>query len=161
VFTIVALTENELTEHDVDRLSHLHDPQPVRVHVLIPLHRQQNRLVEVIDDVALGHLDSALHGSSSEQSPESDEVHFRAALDASVAALTAAGVQADGALVHDDDTVAATADVAARLGADEVIVIAEPHPVEDTFKRDWASQLRDRLELPVLHVVAGTDWVLS
>jgi hypothetical protein len=40
-------------------------------------------------------------------------------------------------------------------------VVTPPHPVEDGLHRDWASRLRDELELPVLHIVSGTDRVIS
>jgi hypothetical protein len=45
--------------------------------------------------------------------------------------------------------------------ADEVIVVTPPHIVETGLHRDWASRLRDALQLPVLHVVSGTDRVLG
>ena len=33
----------------------------------------------------------------------------------------------------------------------------DPHAVEDTFRRDWASKARDALDLPVLHLSRGTS----
>ncbi len=53
MFTIIAVTEKQLTPHDVQRLTHLHDPDPVTVHVVVPFH--QGGLVESLDDLALGH----------------------------------------------------------------------------------------------------------
>ena len=47
-----------------------------------------------------------------------------------------------------------------RLNAREVVVVTEPHAVEDTFHRDWASKAREVLGLPVLHLYAG-DWRLG
>jgi hypothetical protein len=51
---------------------------------------------------------------------------------------------------------AATADA-----SDEIVVVTPPHLVESGLHRDWASRLRDELSLPVLHVVSGTDRVVS
>jgi hypothetical protein len=47
-----------------------------------------------------------------------------------------------------------------RLHASEVIVVTEPHAVEDTFHTDWASRARETLGVPVLHMYAG-DWRLG
>jgi hypothetical protein len=47
-----------------------------------------------------------------------------------------------------------------RLGAQEVVVVTEPHAVEDTFHTDWASRAREALGVPVLHMYAG-DWRLG
>jgi hypothetical protein len=51
---------------------------------------------------------------------------------------------------------AATADA-----SDEIVVVTPPHLVESGLHRDWASRLRDDLALPVLHIVSGTDRIVS
>ena len=38
-----------------------------------------------------------------------------------------------------------------------VVVVTDPHAVEDTFRQDWASKARDALDLPVLHLYRGTS----
>lgn len=158
MFTIVTLTENALTAHDVDRIAHLHDPEAVRVHLVVPVNPQHNRLVEALDDVALGRLGRAVRGDDTP--PEQAELAAREALEVSVAALHEAGVEADGELLQGEPAAAVVA-VVHRLGADEVIVVTEPHLVEESLRRDWASRLRDDLDKPVLHVVAGTDRVVG
>ena len=40
-------------------------------------------------------------------------------------------------------------------------MVTPPHLVEAGLHRDWASRLRDELALPVLHIVSGTDRVIS
>jgi hypothetical protein len=160
VFTIVVLTENALTSHDVDRLAHLHDPDPVRLQVLVPVGARHNRIVEALDDVALGRLGRAVRGSEEEAAPETAEVEARTSLDSSIRDLRLAGIEADGALAA-DDVVAAVAQAVRDLGADEVIVVTEPHLVEESLHRDWASKIREAVDLPVLHIVAGTDRVVS
>ncbi|NHC46115.1 indole-3-glycerol phosphate synthase [Motilibacter aurantiacus] len=159
MYTILVLTEDALTPHDVERVAHLHDPEPVQAHVLVPVDTHRNRLVEALDDVALGRLAEAVR----EPGPSSpDEARRRAqqALDASVTALATAGVSATGALTG-DDPVDEAAVAANELGVDEVIVVTEPHFVEETVRRDWASRLREASGLPLLHVIAGTDRVVS
>ena len=51
--------------------------------------------------------------------------------------------------------------MARRVGADEVIVVTEPHLLETAFRRDWAARIEASLDLPLLHVVAGTDRVVG
>jgi hypothetical protein len=156
VFTIVLLTEHALTDHDVARVAHLHDPEPVQVHVLVPVEAERNRIVEALDEIALGQLREAV--TESGQPPEQAHVAAENALARSLSALRLAGVTAEGELVR-ADPVRATAARAQELDADEVIVLTPPHFVEETFHRDWASRLRSTLRRPVLHVVAGTDRV--
>jgi hypothetical protein len=74
--------------------------------------------------------------------------------------LASIGATVRGSVTGSDPVPAALE--AVRLdSSDEVIVVTPPHPVEDGLHRDWASRLRDELDLPVLHVVAGTDRVIS
>jgi len=60
-----------------------------------------------------------------------------------------------------DHPVPAVVEIVRRLNADEVVVLTEPHLVTDLIRRDWATRLRHELDLPVLHVVLGTDQVVS
>lgn len=158
MLTTVLLTEDALAEHDVQRVAHLHDPEPVRVHVLVPVDTRHNRLVEALDDLALGRLRDAV-SDSGEEPPEQARVRALGDLERSVSALRVAGLEADGSLAGDDPVVDVVR-VARDLDADEVIVITEPHLVEESLRRDWASRIRSELGRPVLHVVAGTDRVV-
>lgn len=158
MYSIVLLTEDVLTEHDVTRVVQLHDPEPVHVHVLVPVDTKHNRLVEALDDIALGQLRDATHDTGSAP-VEQARVAAGTAMEASVSALQLAGLEADGALV-DDDPVAATIAAARERAADEVLVVTEPHLVETTLRRDWGSRIRSSLDRPVLHFVADTDRVV-
>ncbi len=158
MLTTVLLTEDALSDHDVERLAHLHEPEPVRVHVLVPVDTRHSRLVEALDDLALGRLREAVTDSGA-QPPEQARVRAQADLERSVSALRLAGVEAQGALVG-DDPVDDVVRVVEELDADEVVVVTQPHLVEETLRRDWASRLRSAVQRPVLHVVAGTDRVV-
>jgi hypothetical protein len=127
------------------------------VHAVVPVETDRG-LVDALDDVALGHLRQA----TDTQAPEPTQARARAeqALSATVEALRGAGLDADGELAA-DDPVADVLAAARRLDADEVVVVTEPHLIEETLRRDWASRVRHDLDRPVLHVVAGTDRVVS
>lgn len=153
------LIEDALLTADVDRILALRaDDAPAAYHVLVPVDTERNLLVAMLDDLALGDLRHALRETRSKRSKDNAEAEAQHALDATVGALRAAGAQADGALTPDDPVPAVRATVE-RLGADEVYVVTEPHLVEESFNRDWASRARGDVGVPLLHVFSGTDRV--
>ena len=157
--TILLLSETTLSEHDVRRIAELHGDEPIEVHLLVPADAQHNRLIEALDEVALGRLRDAIDDED-DPTPEQAEQDAMHAVNASLDLLRAAGVTARGSVTGSNPVPAAKE--AARLDAsDEVIVVSPPHPVESALHRDWASRLRDGLDLPVLHIVSGTDRVIS
>jgi hypothetical protein len=157
VYTILLLSESTLTEHDVRRIGELHGTDELSVHLLVPADAEHNRLIEALDEIALGRLGDGHDSASTPEQAELDAMH---AVNASIDLLTAAGIAARGS-VTGSDPVPAAVEAARGDDPDEVIVITPPHVVESGLHRDWASRLRDELALPVLHVVAGTDRVIS
>lgn len=161
MITIVLLTEKALSEHDVARMAALHGDDPVRIHVVIPAHGDFGGVEEAVDDIAKTHFREALHEEDAQATPEQLASVAHQELASSVAALKAAGVaEVDGEVV-DKHPVNAVTGIATTLGADEVVVFTEPHLVADWTRRDWATRLRHKLHLPVLHVVLGTDQVVG
>ncbi len=156
--TILLLSETTLTDHDVHRIAELHGVEAIDVHLLVPADAEHNRLIEALDEVALGRLRDAL--DDDEPTPEQAEHDAMHAVNTSLAALQAAGVSARGS-VTGSDPVPAAIEAVSKDAVDEVIVVTPPHPIEAGLHRDWASRLRDELDLPVLHVVSGTDRVIS
>jgi hypothetical protein len=158
VYTILLLTEDALTEHDARRVAELHGTDDVTVHLLVPADAEHNRLIEALDEVALGRLRDALDDDEpTPQQAEQDAMHD---VNASLDLLTGLGLDARGSITGSDPLPAAV-EAATADGSDEVIVVTPPHLVESALHRDWASRLRDKLRLPVLHVVSGTDRVIS
>ena len=149
VFTSVLMIEKAMTSADVEFVTTLHGDEPVAFHVLLqPRGDQADRLLRAIDDIALGELDEA---GREHETPEGEDARSvgRQALDVSVTALRASGSVADGRLVEDHPLDALKAMVA-EVGADEVIVLTDPHYVEEFFHRDWASRARHKVGVPVL-----------
>jgi hypothetical protein len=159
VYTILLLTEETLTEHDVARVSQLHGDDKVHVHLLVPADTSHNRLVEALDEVALGRLREAVQdsGNATPQQAEQDAMH---AVNASIDLLRTFGIGAKGS-VTGDDPVPAAVEAVSQFDVDEVVVVTPPHLVKEALHRDWASRLRDRVDRPLLHFVAGTDRVVS
>jgi hypothetical protein len=108
-----------------------------------------------MDDVALGELDEV--GREGEV-PEGDEARGPAevALQQALQALRDAGSEAVGQVVEKHPLDVLTTVVADRK-ADEVIVLTAPHYVEEFFHRDWASQARHKVGVPVLKLFAHSE----
>lgn len=155
--TVLVLTEDSLTAADVHHITGLHAEERVDYRVLVPADTERNLLVSVIDHLGLGELREALDEVlGREPAPEQVKAEAHEQLALSVEAFRAAGAVADGSVVA-DDPIPALAEEVARGGVREIVVVTYPHAVEDTFHRDWASRARDRLQVPVLHLYAGTS----
>lgn len=154
--TITVLSEEALTDWDAGRLVQVHAGEDVAYRVLVPADVKRNLLSDVLDHLSLLELREALDAARGrDDSP--DAVEAGQALATSLAALRGTGATADGAVVEGDPLDAVRKDVAA--GASEVFVVTQPHAVEDTFHRDWASRARDEFGVPVLHFYAGTNYL--
>jgi hypothetical protein len=159
VYTILMVTEDALGGHDVNRVAQLHGDEPVTVHLLVPADTKHNALIEALDEVALGRLRDALDDSD-DATPAQAEQDAMHAVNASIEALRQAGIEARGS-VTGNDPVPAAIEAVTTFDVDEVIVVTPPHLVEEALHRDWASRLRDKVKVPLLHFVAGTDRVVS
>ncbi|MEU6658406.1 indole-3-glycerol phosphate synthase [Streptomyces sp. NPDC046821] len=149
MFTSVLMIEKALTSADVEFVTTLHGDEPVTFHVLIqPRGDQADRLLRAIDDVAMGELDDAAKEGEVPEGADAAELGEQA-LEVSLTALHQAGCEAEGRLVEDHplDALKALVD---EIGADEVIVLTDPHYVEEFFHRDWASRARHKVGVPVL-----------
>lgn len=156
MFTSVLMIEKALTSADVEFVTTLHSDEPVTFHVLLqPRGDQADRLLRAIDDVALGELDEAVREG---EVPEGQDAVGPAeqALQVSLLALRAAGSEATGRLIE-DHPLDALQELVDDARADEVIVLTEPHLVEEFFHRDWASRARHKVGVPVLKLFAHSE----
>ena len=157
--TITVLTEEALSDWDAARLLQVHDGDEaggIDYHVLVPADVRRNLLADVLDHLSLLELREALDAARG-QDDAPDRLEADAALQASLAALKGRGATADGQVITGDPLDAVRRDVTG--GATELFVVTQPHAVEDTFHRDWASRARESLGVPVLHFYAGTNYL--
>ncbi|WP_055535802.1 hypothetical protein [Streptomyces graminilatus] len=149
MFTSVLMIEKALTSADVEFVTTLHGDEDVTFHVLLqPRGDQADRLLRAIDDIALGELDEAAH---ERETPEGDDAAAlgERALEVSLTALRGVGHEAVGQIVE-DHPLDALRGLVDEVDADEVIVLTDPHYVEEFFHRDWASRARHKVGVPVL-----------
>jgi hypothetical protein len=150
------MIEKPLTPEDVEFVTSLHGDDAVSFIVLMqPRGDQADVLLRAIDDVAMGELKEA---SREGEEPEGKEARRPAeeALAESLAGLRGQGSQATGQVIekHPLDRLRAVVEDSA---ADEVIVLTEPHYVEEFFHRDWASRARHKVGVPVLKLFAHSE----
>ncbi|MFE2989377.1 indole-3-glycerol phosphate synthase [Streptomyces sp. NPDC059262] len=149
MFTSVLMIEKALTSADVEFVTTLHGDEEVAFHVLLqPRGDQADRLLRAIDDVAMGELDDAAKEKDVPEGQDATEPAEQA-LQVSLTALHQAGCAAEGRLVE-DHPLDALKSLVDEIGADEVIVLTDPHYVEEFFHRDWASRARHKVGVPVL-----------
>jgi hypothetical protein len=154
---VIVLTEEALKPVDVDKIASLHagDDEPETYRVLVPADTKRNMLSTFLNHLSLFEMREALDAL---KPVNRDEAHAdaRTALAQSLAEFEQRGLTVTGEVTADDPMLTLVEEVR-RLNAREVVVVTEPHAVEDTFHKDWASKAREVLGLPVLHIYAG-DW---
>ncbi|MCD0483087.1 indole-3-glycerol phosphate synthase [Streptacidiphilus sp. ASG 303] len=149
MFTTVLMIEKALSEADIETVTTLHGEEEVSFVVLMQPRGRQDELLRALDDVALGHLEQAMHERGEDEGATPADQALAHTLDR----LRAAGAQAVGHVVA-DNPLGILRTVVEDTKADEVIVLAAPHFVEEFFHRDWASRARHRAGVPVLKLFA-------
>ncbi|GHH81221.1 hypothetical protein GCM10017771_02590 [Streptomyces capitiformicae] len=148
-FTSVLMIEKALTSADVEFVTTLHGDEQASFHVLLqPRGNQADRLLRAIDDLALGELDEAAREGETPEGEQARDEGERA-LEVSLQALRGTGSSAEGRLIEDHPLDALKA-LVEEVDADEVLVLTDPHYVEEFFHRDWASRARHKVGVPVL-----------
>ncbi|MEO7447846.1 MAG: hypothetical protein ABI336_06175 [Humibacillus sp.] len=156
--TIIIVTEEPLKSVDVDKILALHDGEPTNYRVLVPADTQRNVLASFLNHLSLFEMREALE-SLRPVDRDGARAEAAEALATTLAELLAHHVSATGEITG-DDPLPTLLEAVGRLEVSEVVVVTEPHALEDTFHTDWASKARERLGLPVLHMYAG-DWRLG
>ena len=155
---VVILTEEALSAADVNKIVALHAEETATYRVLVPADTERNMLSAFLNHLSLFEMREALD-SLRPVNRDHARVDAETALRLTLEEFESRGIAATGEVTA-DDPIPAVEEAVARLDAREVVVVTEPHAVEDTFHTDWASKAREQLGLPVLHMYAG-DWRLG
>jgi hypothetical protein len=157
-YDVVLLVEQTLTDVDARQVRSLHEglDQPVTYHVLLPVEDAAARIEAAMGSVT-GH-DLVSGPSIAVPPPDLAEIaqesrdQANADLEASLAALRAAGARATGQVVTEHPIDALAAKVA-EVDGREAIILTQPHVVAEFFHVDWSSQARRKIGVPVLHLL--------
>jgi len=149
VYTIVLVAEKALTQGDVEDVMGLHEGEDaLRFVVLLPADVERHRFVAALDDLVFGRFREAAHEAEHGEATED----ARAALEETVQRLRSAGAEVHGHLAP-ADPVKLLRESVTEHDADEVIVLTEPHWVEEALHRDWTSRARHNVGVPVLRLL--------
>jgi hypothetical protein len=157
-YDVVLLIEQAMTGADARQVRSLHEglDEPVTYHVLLPVDDAAARIEAAMGSVS-GHdlvpgpslgVPPADLGEIARESKEK----ANADLDATLAALKAAGADAKGQVVS-DYPIAALAAKVAEVDGREAIILTRSHVVAEFFHVDWTSQARRKIGVPVLHLL--------
>jgi hypothetical protein len=157
-YDVVLLVEQELSELDARQVCSLHEEveEPVRYHLIMPVEDAAARVESGVGSLGAGEVLAAPALAMSSESVEEMQQDLlakcRAAVDASVALLTAEGATAAGTPIAAGPIEALAAKVA-EVDAREAIILTRPHVVAEFFHVDWTSRARRKLGVPVLHLL--------
>lgn len=128
--------------------------------VLIPVEDAASRVEATIGTLATSEVlgTSSLYFGSDDLERIRQEVleSSRAALAASLDALRAAGVAADGEVTA-IDPLDRLCELVAERRARKVVMLTRPHLVAELLHVDWTSRARKRLDVPCVHLLAHDD----
>lgn len=161
-YAVVLLVEQALTAVDATQVRSLHqelDDDPtieVIYHVLLPMADAAAAV-----EASLGVIGGA-DLITPPMTPTPDEInHLREEyreqaqrdLDASTAALAAAGAHLGDAEIVTTPPVDALIEKVRAVDGREAIILTRPHVVAEFFHVDWTSRARRKLGVPVLHLL--------
>lgn len=156
--TTMLVIEKTINSHDLEYVVGLHADnvadgmEPESYVVVVPVGKEQGKVLATLDDLALGNFKGAEEDSHDEPLNEA-VVAARTVMTDTVAAFQGADRQATGELLV-GPPVDGLKEIAAKHGVDEIIVLTVPHLVEEFFHRDLASRLRKATDLPTLRLLA-------
>ena len=159
-YTVVLLVEQALSNTDAARVRSLHDElrdegQEVRYRVLLPVEDAAARIEAAMGAVSADTMTTPrlpLDPEAVETVREESERQSSRELQATLAAMRAAGATADGAVV-DDDPIQALAAAVREVDGREAIILTRSHVVSEFFHVDWTSRARRKIGVPVLHLL--------
>jgi len=156
-FDVVLLVEESLSDADARQIRSLHEglPESVTYHVLLPV-EDAAAAVEAAMGGMMGHdvVPGPRIGMPEvdlEAVREDSQNRAQHQLDATLAALRAAGAEVTGELVS--DPIDALAAKVGEVDGREAIILTRPHVVAEFFNVDWTSQARRKIGVPVLHLL--------
>lgn len=157
---LLVVTEATLGPTEIENINIVapRDEDGDEVRVLVPTALPKHLWLEFLDQLALLDFEEALYVvSHAEKGPATLESDAREILEGSLTVLSDAGFDARGRVAQGDPLAAMREEVA--NGIDQVLIITEPHPVEDTLNIHWSNEAERTLGVPVLHLYWGTGHV--
>ncbi|MGZ4447045.1 MAG: hypothetical protein ACXVWZ_10555 [Nocardioides sp.] len=157
-YPVVLLVEQALTAADAAQVRSLHESieEPVVYHVLMPMEDAAARIESAMGSLSAGEVlgspAMAMNDVDLEAVRKDCAERSSADLDATLAALAAAGATAQGCVVTGPPIDALAAKVT-EVDGREAIILTRSHVVAEFFHVDWTSRARRKIGVPVLHLL--------
>jgi hypothetical protein len=158
-YHVVLLVEQALTSADAAQVLSLHEgiDEAVTYHVLFPMEDAAARIEASMGSLAAGEVMASPAMAMREIDIEAvrKDCQERSArdLDATLAALRAAGaVDPEGEVVS-QPPIDALATKVSQVDGREAIILTRPHVVAEFFHLDWTSRARRKIGVPCLHLL--------
>ena len=156
-FDVVLLVEEAMTDADARQVRSLHEglDESVTYHVLLPV-EDAAAAVEAAMGGMMGHdivpgPQIGMPEVDLEAVQKDSRTRAQHQLEATLAALRAAGADVSGELVS--DPIEALAAKIVEVDGREAIILTRPHVVAEFFNVDWTSKARRKIGVPVLHLL--------
>jgi hypothetical protein len=166
MYEVVVLIEAPLADIDARQLAELYGviPDPTHLHVLLPVADAPTHIESVLaslsDGAGVPGKESPISAEEIVRSSPDDhsaiEADARVGLNHTLERLRSHGFDVDGELVEDEPLVALESIVSER-NSDEVVIMTRTHVVSQFLHKDWGSEARKHLDVPVLHLLERTD----
>jgi hypothetical protein len=153
MFSVALLIERQLNALDADQIIALHEglDDTVHYHLLLPVENSSDVLI-----ASMGSLGGQVVPAGDPETADSVQQEVKKIgqneLEESAALLSDRGQDVTATLTEDDPIDALLALVQAT-GADEVIILTEPHVVKEFLQIDWTSRAQRKLDVPSIHLL--------
>lgn len=158
---IIVVTECPMTKTDVKNLLSLYKSSEYSFSIIQPPQESKNLLVEILDHLMLLELKEILNDVSQKNKfSQTTEKSAENNLETTIKILEKYKINFT-AQITKLNPIVAIAEEMKKTFATAVVIITQPHAVEDSFHTDWASKAQKKLGIPILHVYSGTSFIVD
>lgn len=157
---IIIVTECSLTETDIKNLLSLYKKSSHTFSIIQKPKESKNMLLEILDHLMLLDLKEMLHDITKKNKHTNvKEEDVAKSLDDTIKILEKYHLNFTAKTTNLNPLVAIEEEM--KLATTEaVVIITQPHAVEDSLHKDWASKAQKKLGIPVLHTYSGTSFIV-
>jgi hypothetical protein len=154
MFDVSLLIERQLNDLDADQVIALHEglDDTVRYHLLLPVESSNAILTSSMSALGSGQIVPIAEPDAIEDVQKEVVNAGQSELEASAELLRVRGQEVTATLTEDDPIDALVA-LVKRTGSSEVIILTEPHVVQEFLQIDWTSRAQRKLDVPSVHLL--------
>ena len=154
MYDVALLIERQLNALDADQVIALHEglEDTVRYHLLLPVESSSAVLASSMSALGNGQIVPITEPEVLDEVQEQMELAGADELEASATLLTDRGQQVSTTLTN-DDPIDALLKLVRSTSSSEVIILTEPHVVQEFLQIDWTSRAQRKLDVPSVHLL--------